>query len=388
MHNESELSILLIEDEPDAARLIEYVLTTSARESVIVEWASDLHAGLDRLAKKHFQAVLVDLTLPDSIGFDTFACVRQRAAGSAVIILTGVEDEALALQTVRAGADDYLLKSEIKDRLLLQRVRHAVERSLIRNQGANTVKDGKVFSFIGAQGGAGTTTVVINLAAALARAGKTVIAIELAPEYGSFAVMFNRPPTRDISTLLRLAPETITRDTLASYLEDFGGGFRALCGRFQMENPHPVSPEHVRALLGVARSMADHVLIDLSTLSAPASREIIRHSVLTTLVLERNRVGLHSALDKMPALNAAAPPGSVAALINSRTPFAEFLTPAEFGQRLGCGILGAVTPAANLNAETPFEPFLVLSHPDLLFSNCIREIAQRLNTAPLRLMAA
>jgi Flp pilus assembly CpaE family ATPase len=331
---------------------------------------------------------LVDLNLPDSTGFDTFACVRQGAAESAVIILTGVEDEALALQAVRAGADDYLLKSDIRDRFLLQRVRQAVERSRLKNQGANPVKDGKVFSFVGAKGGAGTTTVMINLAAALAKAGKTVIAIELVPEYGSFAILLNRPQTRDISTLLRLAPEMITRETLTSCLEDFGGGFRAVCGPSCVEDRHPVSPEHVRALLGVARRMADHVLIDTPVLSAPASEEIIRHSVLTILVVERNRVGLHSALGKMPALNAAAPPGSVAALINSRTPFAEFLTPAEFGQRLGCGILGAVTPAADLNAETVFEPFLVLSHPDIPFSNCIRDIARRLSTAPVRFMTA
>jgi Flp pilus assembly CpaE family ATPase len=343
---------------------------------------------LDRLANKHFQAVLLDLNLPDSTGFDTFACVRQRAAEPAVIVLTGVEDEALALQAVRAGADDYLVKSDIRDRFLLQRVRHAVERSRIKNQGANPVKDGKVFSFIGAKGGAGTTTMVINLAAALAKAGKTVIAIELAPEYGSFAILLNRPPARDISTLLRSAPETITRETLTPCLEDFGGGFRAVCGPSHVEDHHPVSPEHVRALLGVARGMADHVLIDTPVLSSPASQEIIRHSALTTLVLERSRMGLHSALCKMPALNAAAPPGSVAALINSRTPFAEFLTPAEFGQRLGCGMLGAVTPAADLNAETVFEPFLVLSHPDIPFSNCIREIARRLSTAPVRFMAA
>jgi pilus assembly protein CpaE len=304
----------------------------------------------------------------------------------AVVVLTGQEDEALALQAVRAGADDYLLKSDVRDRFLLQRVRQAVERSRLR-QGASAVKDGKIFSFIGAKGGAGTTTVVVNLAAALAEAGRTAIAIEFAPEYGSLAALLNRLPTRDISTVLRLAPELISRDAVASCLEDFGGGVRALCGPARMEDHRTASPEQVRALLAVARSMADYILIDMPILSAPSSLEMIRQAVLTTLVLERNRMGLHSALGKMPALLAAAQPGAVAALINNKTPFAEFLTPAEFGQRLGCGILGAVVPAPDLNAETAFEPFLVLSQPDIPFSTCIRETARRLSIAPVRFLA-
>ena len=60
----------------------------------------------------------------------------------------------------------------------------------------------------------------------------------------------------------------------------------------------------------------------------------------------------------------------------SRKGFAEFLTAWEFGERLGCGIVGAVPPAPDLG------------HPDIPFSNAIREMARRLNTAPVRFLAA
>src|SRR5580704_4859364 len=231
MRQESELSILLIEDEPDSAQLIDHVLSRGGSEPVTVEWASDLCTGLARLGEKLFQAVLLDLNLPDSSGFDTFARVREKAAEPAVVVLTGQDDEALALQAVRAGADDYLLKSDIRDRFLLQRIRHAIERSRLSHQGiASRVKNGKIFSFIGAKGGAGTTTLTINLAAVLAKEGKSAIAIELAPEYGSFALLLNRAPIRDISTLLRLAPQAISRQAVTECMEDFGGGFRAVCG--------------------------------------------------------------------------------------------------------------------------------------------------------------
>jgi CheY-like chemotaxis protein/MinD-like ATPase involved in chromosome partitioning or flagellar assembly len=388
MQQESELPILLIEDDPDAARLIQYVLSQGSGP-VTVEWAADLRTGLARLGEVKFQAVLVDLDLPDSSGFDTFVRIRQRAAEAAVVVLTGEEDEALALQAVRGGADEYLFKRDVRDRFLLQRVRHAVERSRLKHQGAaSLVRNGKILSFIGAKGGAGTTTVVINIAAALANAGNTVIAIELAPEYGSFAVLLNRPAAWDISTLLRVAPETIAREGVASCLEDFGGGLRALFGPARMDGHHSVSPEQVCALLGAARTLADYTLVDIPTASAPSSLETIRHSVLTTLVLDRNRIGLHAALGKMPALRAAASSGAVAALINNKSPVTEFLTPSEFGKRLGCGILGVVPPAPDLNAETEFEPFLVTSRPDIPFSDSIREVARRLNSSPVRFLAA
>jgi hypothetical protein len=139
--------------------------------------------------------------------------------------------------------------------------------------------------------------------------------------------------------------------------------------------------------MGATRALADYTLVDIPSLSAPSSKEAIRHSALTTLVLEPNRIGLQTALGKMPAVQAAASPGAVAAVINNRTPPNGFLTSSEFGKRLGCGILGVVPPAADLNAGVEFEPFLVLSHPDIPFSNSIREMARRLNTAPERFPA-
>jgi CheY-like chemotaxis protein/MinD-like ATPase involved in chromosome partitioning or flagellar assembly len=390
MQQESELSVLLIEDEPDAARLIQHVLAKGGGTPVAVEWAGDLRTGLERLAEGDFQAVLLDLNLPDSSGFDTFACVRQRAGDRAVIVLTGHEDEALALQAVRAGADEYLIKSEIRDRFLVQRIRHAVERNRLKRQDSGkAVKNGKIFSFIGAKGGAGTTTLVVNLAAALAQAGKTVMAIELVPEYGSFAVLLNHSPSWDISTLLRGAPEMISREAVTSCLEDFGAGFRALCGPQRAEDHRPVSPEQARALLGVARVMADYTLVDVPSIFAPSIEEVIQHSSLTTLVVERNRIGLEAAMAKMPALQAiAGRPGAVGAVLINKTPFTEFLTPAEFSRRLGCGIIGVVPPAADLYTAGEPEALPVLSRPDMPFSQTVQDVARRLNSGSVRFLAA
>ena len=118
MPQESDLSVLLIEDETDAAVLIQHVLSQGTRPSLAVSSGERPEYRPAADGDRHFQAILLDLNLPDSTGFDTFARVRQRAAGRAVVVLTGQEDEGLALRALRAGADDYLIKSELRVRFL------------------------------------------------------------------------------------------------------------------------------------------------------------------------------------------------------------------------------------------------------------------------------
>jgi pilus assembly protein CpaE len=390
MAQQPELSVLLIEDEPDAARLIQHVLVKGGRNPVTVEWAGDLRTGLERLAERDFQAVLLDLNLPDSEGFDTFACVRHKVPNQAVIVLTGQEDEEMALKAVRAGADEYLVKSEIRDRFLVQRIRYAVERNRLKGQeSGKAVKNGKVISFLGAKGGVGTTTLVVNLAAALAKAGKNVIAIELMPEYGACSTLLNYSPAREIATLLRGAPETITRDTMACCLEEVESGFRVLFGPQRAEDYRPVSADQARLLLGVARTFADYTLVDVPSVFVPSIEEVMQHSAQTTMVVERNRLGLNAALAKIAALQAMAPhPGSVGAVLVNKVPFIEYLTPAECGKRLGCGILGVIPPAPDLQAAGESEAPLVLARPDAPYSQSVEDLARRLSVGSGRVLAA
>ena len=384
---ESDLSILLIEDEADAARLILHVLGKAGAKPITADWAQDLQSGLQRLVEQKYDAVLLDLNLPDSSGFETFACMRQKTPDQAVIVLTGHEDEALALQAVRAGADEYLIKSEIRDRYLSQRIRYAVERSRLKSQGGRQdSRNGRVFTFLGAKGGVGTTTVAVNLAATLARAGKTVIAVELMPEYGSFAALLQHTPSWDISTLLKSTPESMTRETAASCLEQLAAGFRALCGPQRPEDYSPISAEHTRALLGLLRTMADYILIDAPAGFSPAVEEAVQHSTMSMLVAERNPLGLHAASAKIPLLQATAGrPGGIGLIIVNKTPFIEFLSPGEFSRRLGCGVIGVVPPQADPAAAGAV---LAPDRREDAFAIAMQDLSQRLTSGGERFLAA
>ncbi len=118
------LHILLIEDNPGDARLIRELLMDAAYQ---LDTAGRLSDALDRLAHSNFAAILLDLSLPDSYGLDTVVRIST-ASAAPVIVLTGMNDEDLALSAVRAGAQDYLIKGEVTTSLLSRAIRYAIER--------------------------------------------------------------------------------------------------------------------------------------------------------------------------------------------------------------------------------------------------------------------
>ncbi len=379
MSQQPECAILLIEDEPDAAKLIQYVLSKGSPAPLRVDWATDLRSGLQRLAEGDFQAVLLDLNLPDSTGFETFARVRRESFDRAVIVLTAQEDEALALQAVRSGADEYLIKSDIRDRFLAQRIRYAIERKrLNRQSGAKPARNGKIFGFIGSKGGVGTTTVVLNLAAALAKVGKAVTAVELVTGYGSFAAHLHQSPQWNTSTLLKTAAEAITHEEVESCLVDLECGFRVLFGPQRLEEYHDLPREHVRALLRNAAMLADYTLVDLPASFPPHVSEVIEHAAFVTLVVEQNWLGLHSGSARLPLLKGAgAREGAFGLAIVNKTPHVELLPAPEFARQMGCGVAAVIPCAGDLLAANGSGQPLVLRRPDTPFSECLDDMANR-----------
>ena len=389
MEQESRLSVLLIEDDPDTARMVQWVLSAGGSTPMGVDWAADLNSGLDRIERSDYQAILLDLNLPDSCGFDTFARVRQKAPDRAVIVLTGQEDQALAMQMLRGGADEYLIKSEIRDRFLAQRIRFAVERCKMRDKGSdNKLRNGKIFTFIGAKGGSGTTTTLLNIGARLGQLGKTVIAIDLVPDCGGIPVLLNRSPSRDISMLLRGGPEMISRDVVASCLDELSDGFHALCGPVRWENRRPMTADLTRPLLAVARGMADYILVDLpSAGSSEIAAEVVQESNFTILVAESSLVGLRAAMARAPSIFAVARPGSLGAILVNKRPSVDFNS-SEFSMKLGCRVIGVVPPAGEslLGGQSTGLP--VLETPLEAFSSSLSELAQRLDSGAVGVMSS
>lgn len=123
--------ILLIEDNPGDARLLREMLVETRDASFDLEWVDRLSTGLERLAEGGIDAILLDLSLPDSQGLATFTLVYTQVPHIPITVLTGLDDTTLAVKAVREGAQDYLIKGRIDSNLLARTIRYSIERKRI-----------------------------------------------------------------------------------------------------------------------------------------------------------------------------------------------------------------------------------------------------------------
>jgi PAS domain S-box-containing protein len=122
------IRVLLVEDNPGDARLFTELLRDAGASQLRMVQVDRLAAALDRLKREPFDVMLLDLSLPDANGLDTLERAHAQAPKTPIVVLTGHDDEALAVRAVRAGAQDYLVKGHIDGQLLVRSIRYASER--------------------------------------------------------------------------------------------------------------------------------------------------------------------------------------------------------------------------------------------------------------------
>lgn len=128
------VKVLLIEDNPGDVRLVQESLAVTTLCPFDLEIAETLEVALKRLSAESFDAMLLDLALPDSIGFDTFKRVKPESPGVPIIVLTGQDDPALARRLVQEGAQDFLPKADASGNNLTRAILHAIERERLEKR--------------------------------------------------------------------------------------------------------------------------------------------------------------------------------------------------------------------------------------------------------------
>ena len=123
------IHVLLVEDNPGDARLFQELVRDTGAGRLKLEHVNRLSTALDRLSNGNFDVVLLDLSLPDEQGLATLTRTHAHAPNVPIVVLTGLDDEALAVKAVRAGAQDYLVKGRVDGDLLVRSMRYATERA-------------------------------------------------------------------------------------------------------------------------------------------------------------------------------------------------------------------------------------------------------------------
>lgn len=137
----NDISILLVDGNQEERTLIqEYLSATPSFRFSLLE-AESLEAALSLLAHDDFDAVLLDLELPDSSGLDTARRMITELRDTAVIVLANPQEEGLAEQAVRYGTEDYIPKRFLSSAMLVKSIRYAMERKKIIQEKYDVLSD-------------------------------------------------------------------------------------------------------------------------------------------------------------------------------------------------------------------------------------------------------
>jgi PAS domain S-box-containing protein len=128
------IKILLIEDNPDDVFFLRMVLHKVTGTHFQLEAVGTSQAAQERLDREGIDVILLDLTLPDSAGMDTFHAIKAHAGARPIIVLSGVDDETVAVNAVHAGAEDYMVKGRVDSQLITRAILYAIERSEFKGE--------------------------------------------------------------------------------------------------------------------------------------------------------------------------------------------------------------------------------------------------------------
>ncbi|MBD2731667.1 hybrid sensor histidine kinase/response regulator [Nostoc sp. FACHB-892] len=125
------VKILLIEDNLASARLLQEFLTQAQSQEFTLVHVTRLGEALQELSQSNYDVILLDLTLPDSQGLSSLPPLIGQAPSIPIVVLTNTNDEELAIEAVRQGAQDYLVKRQVNVDVLVRSLRYAIERKQV-----------------------------------------------------------------------------------------------------------------------------------------------------------------------------------------------------------------------------------------------------------------
>src|SRR6202021_771263 len=131
---EKALQVLVVEDNAGDVRLLREMFSKEKPDSFELTHLLRMKDAVIHLAKGGVDIVLLDMGLPDGHGLDTVRQAHAAVPSVPLIVLTGLDDEALAAEAMKEGAQDYLIKGQIENRALPRALRHAIERHRMQKE--------------------------------------------------------------------------------------------------------------------------------------------------------------------------------------------------------------------------------------------------------------
>lgn len=274
MAAETKIKVLIVDDTPETRVMIQRMVQFDASVEVVGQ-AKTGREAIDMAGKLLPDVCLMDINMPDLDGISATEAIRKKYPFIQVIILSVQTDAGYMRQAMLAGARDFLFKPPMIDDLtsairsaavVAQETRQAMltQTSGLTQTGSPMGVDGKIVTVYSPKGGVGTTTVAVNLAAALLTYGKVAL-VDLNLLYGDVAVFLNtqgRNSVVDLATRANELEQDVVKTVMISHA---GSGLDVLISPAKPEAAEPVTGEQITKLLSYLREHYPFVVVDTTS---------------------------------------------------------------------------------------------------------------------------
>lgn len=372
--------ILIVDDDIDSLKLIGLMLQRHGYEIVAANAGSQ---ALSKASSDHPDLIILDVMMPDMDGYEVCRRLRANPETQAIPIImftakTLVDDK---VQGFEAGADDYLTKPTHPAELT-SRVKAILARSASQRRPEPEQK-GIAIGFIGAKGGVGTTTLALNVAAALLQAGEKPLAADLRLGAGSMGLCLGIRRSYGMANVLSKPVADIRPRTIEGEIVVHQSGIKALLSSARpKEAQMEYSVEAAVAVVRNLRSMGRPAVIDLGSGYTPTISRLQREVDQLVLVVEPTGITMSMAQEIVQEIDSSGVGrGRLHIVVVNRT-HSSLQTPwQEVEQALGQEIRAIISAAPELafqatEAGTP----MVMFQPNSIVANQIVKLADDLNT--------
>lgn len=263
MHDK-QISILMVDKNLAEAHVVQDMLTKVDGRMFSMHCAETLVAALDLMAQHQFDVALVDLSLSDSDGLETFETIRRHALTLPIVVYANYQNEALALTAVERGAQDYLIKGRMTSAALVRVLQFSVARQ--RNAAQPLQAPAKKAAMIGvlaAKGGVGGTTLACHLSIELGKQpGGKVLLVDLDEAAASSSFLMQIKSDYSVLEATRNLHRLDT-DYWRGIVCESPHGVDVLQSPGAVGSSEPLSAERVRHVLRFTQPLYGSIVIDL-----------------------------------------------------------------------------------------------------------------------------
>lgn len=340
--------ILIVDDDLDTLKLVGLMLK---RQGYSITAASTGNQALQKASEDRPNLILLDVMMPDMDGYEVTRRLRNNPdlAHIPIIMFTAktmVDDKVAGFE---AGVDDYMTKPTHPAELV-SRV-----KSLLTQTGqtasAAPVSKGQIIGVLGAKGGIGVTTLVINLGVAIAQYDKKVIVCELRPGQGTMGLQLGLNQITGVSEMLNQPTAQITPDNVEKKLVTHKSGIQVMLSSYDFKDTqlvHKALPQAEALVLSLA-AVGDYLVVDLGAGLNEMSARVIPKCDRVILIVDPIKITLQMAQALLDNLeNIGVSRNQVAPVMVNRVQFGMQLTRQQIEDKLGDYLWAVVTPVPEM----------------------------------------